>query len=66
MSQAIPLFLYGCEIWTLKQWVISRLKAAEMKFMRCITRYSLLDNKRNEVTLEEPKIGSRNILAQYD
>jgi len=29
---AIPLLLYGCEIWTLKQSDVRRLKTAEMKW----------------------------------
>jgi hypothetical protein len=27
--------LYGCEMWTLKQMDIRRIKTAEMKFMKC-------------------------------
>jgi len=30
---AVPSILYGCEIWTLKQSDVTRLKAAEVKFM---------------------------------
>jgi hypothetical protein len=37
----IPSLLYGCEIWTLKQGDIRRLKTAEMKFMRHTATYSL-------------------------
>jgi len=31
---AIPLLLYGCEMWTVTQRDIRRLQTAEMKFMR--------------------------------
>jgi len=39
-------FLYGCEIWILKQKDVRRLKTAEMKFMRRTAEYSLLDHRR--------------------
>jgi hypothetical protein len=45
---AVPLLLYGCEIWTLKQRDIRRLKTAEMEFMRCTTGYSSLDHSISE------------------
>jgi hypothetical protein len=38
---AIPEHLHGCEIWTLKQRDIRRLKTAEMRFVRRTARYSL-------------------------
>jgi len=42
------------------------LKTAEMKFVTCITGYSLLENRRNENTLEGLKIYSvETKLAQY-
>jgi hypothetical protein len=53
---AIRLLLCGCEIWTLKQRDVRRLKAAEIKFMRCTAGYSLLDQRRNVDILEEIKV----------
>jgi hypothetical protein len=50
---AIPSLLYGCEKWSLKHRDIRRLRTAEMKFMRLIEGYSLLDHRRNEDILEE-------------
>jgi hypothetical protein len=47
--------LYGCEIWTLKQRDIRRLKSAEMKCMRCTAGYGLLHHRSNEEVLEEVK-----------
>jgi len=55
---AIPWLLYGCEIWTLKQRDIRRLKTAEKKFMRRTAGYNLLDHRRNEDILEEIKVDS--------
>jgi len=46
---AVPSLLYGCEIWTLKQRDLRRLKTAEMKFMICIAGYSLLDIEKIKV-----------------
>jgi hypothetical protein len=43
---ANPSLLYGCELLTLKQRDIRRLKAAGMKFIRGTAGYSLLDHRR--------------------
>lgn len=50
---ALPTLLYGSEIWVLKQRDISRLRAAEMKYLRRTAGYTLLDHKRNEDILQE-------------
>jgi hypothetical protein len=47
--------LYGSEIWTLEETGIRGLKTAEMKFVRCVAGYSLLDLRRNEDILQELK-----------
>jgi hypothetical protein len=47
----IPSLSCGCEIWTLEQRDVRRLKTAEMKFMDT-AGYSLLDDRRNEGVLE--------------
>jgi hypothetical protein len=52
---ATPSLLYGCEIWTLKQRDIRKLKKAEVKFMRHTAGYSLFDHRRNE-DVEELKV----------
>jgi hypothetical protein len=44
----IPPLLYGCEMRALKQRILKRLKTAEMKFMRRIAGYSLLENRRKK------------------
>jgi hypothetical protein len=51
---AIPSILYGCEIRTLKQRDITRLKRAEMKFMRYTVGCILLEHRRNGDILEDP------------
>ncbi|KAJ4428270.1 hypothetical protein ANN_24287 [Periplaneta americana] len=52
----VPILLYGREIWVLKQRDISRLRAAEMKYLRRTAGYTLLDHKRNEDILQELKM----------
>jgi hypothetical protein len=44
---AIPSLSYGCEIRTLKQRDIRRLKEAKMKFIRCKARHNLLGYRIN-------------------
>jgi len=41
----IPSLLHDCEMWTLKQWDLRRLKTAEVKFMRHTVGY--IDNREN-------------------
>lgn len=36
-----------CEIWTLKQKCVRRLRTAEMRSVRHTVRYILLDHRRN-------------------
>jgi hypothetical protein len=63
---ATPSLLCGCEIWTLKQRDMRRLKTAETKCMTHTARYSLLYHRMNEDILEELKVHSaENKLAQY-
>jgi hypothetical protein len=53
-------------MWTLKGRDTNRLKRAEMKFLRRIAGYSLLDNRRNVDILEELKVDPlEKKLAQY-
>jgi hypothetical protein len=57
---------YNCEVSTLKQRYLRRLKRAEMKFMRRTAECSLLDHKTNEDTLEKLKVDPvETKLAQY-
>jgi len=51
-----PINLHDCEIWIMRQRDIGRLKTTETKFVRCTTRYNVLDQKKNEDILEELKV----------
>jgi nitrate reductase alpha subunit len=46
---AIPSLLYGSETWVSTKRAMTRLEAAEMSFVRCVTGYTGLDNIRSEV-----------------
>jgi hypothetical protein len=53
---AFPSLLYGCEVWTLKQRYVRRLKTVEIIFMRRRAGYNLLDHRRHENILEGLKV----------
>ena len=53
---AVPTLLYGSEIWTLGSKDMSRIQAAEMKFLRSIKSCTILDKIRNEDIPRELKI----------
>jgi hypothetical protein len=43
----LPTFLYGSENWTLTALQRQRIEAAEMKLLRPLAGYTLLDHKTN-------------------
>lgn len=45
---AVPMLLYGSEFWTLTKSEEKRIAVIEMRFLRSIAGYTLLDKKRNE------------------
>jgi hypothetical protein len=53
---AIPTLLYGSECWTLTKRQKSRLEAAEMRFLRTVAGYQLIDHRHNEDIREELQI----------
>jgi hypothetical protein len=53
---AIPTLLYGSEYRTLTKRQKSRLEAAEMRFLRSVAGYRLIDHRRNEDIREELQI----------
>jgi hypothetical protein len=53
---AIPTPLYGSECWTLAKRQKSKLEAAEMRFLRSVAGYRLIDHRRNEDKREEIQI----------
>ena len=46
---ARPTLLYGSEIWVTTKRDMTRLEAAEMRFLRSVKGYSRLDKIRSEV-----------------
>jgi len=45
---ARPSLLYDSETWVTKKRDMTRLEAAEMRFLRSVTGYTSLDKIRNE------------------
>jgi hypothetical protein len=50
---AVPIILYGNEIWTRKNCDKNRLRTAEMKYLQCTAGYTLLGHKRYDEMLEK-------------
>jgi hypothetical protein len=53
---AVPIVLYGIEVWTLRRKDKKRLTLIEMKVFSKISGYTLFDHKRSEEILEELKV----------
>lgn len=52
-TMAIPTLTYGSETWCMTTQQMKRIEAAEMRLLRPIAGYSLLDHKRNEDIRQE-------------
>jgi hypothetical protein len=52
---ALPILIYGSEVWSLRQKDKNRLTSIEMKFCRRTAGCTLVDQKRNEENLDEFK-----------
>jgi len=50
---ATPSLLYGNETWVTTQRDMTRLEAAEMRFLRGVTGYTRLDKIRSEDIRQE-------------
>jgi len=53
---ARPTLLYGSETWVTTTRDMTRLEAAEMRFLRSVKRYTRLDKIRSEVIRKELEI----------
>ena len=61
---ALPILLYGSEIWTLRKKDEKQSQSIEMKFFRRIAGYIIFDHKRNEEILEELQIEPIDVEAK--
>jgi hypothetical protein len=52
---ALPILLYGSEIWKIRKKDKKLLALVTMKFFRTV-RYTLFDHQRNEEILEKLKL----------
>ena len=53
---AVPALLYGSEVWITTSKQVQRINTAEMRFLRNIVGYSLLEYRRNEDIHNELKV----------
>lgn len=59
-TMVIPTLVYGSEIWSLTKQQERRMEAAEMKLLRPLAGYTLLDHKPNKYIRQE--LGISNII----
>jgi hypothetical protein len=63
---ARPSPLYGSETWVTTKRDMTRLEAAEMRFLRSVTGYTRLNKIRNEVMRQELEIsGIQDLRLKY-
>ena len=63
---ARPSLLYGSETWVTTQRDMTRLEAAEMRFLRSVTGYTRLDKIRSEDIRQELEIsGIQDVRLKY-
>ena len=52
MYISVPVLMYGCEVWTIRKEIDSRLKAIEVLFLHRMLRILYVNNNRDEGVLE--------------
>ena len=63
---ARPSLLYGSETWVTTKRDMTRLEAAEMRFLRSVMGYTRLDKIRSEVIRKELEIsGIKDVRLKY-
>jgi len=63
---ARPTLLYGSETWVTAKRDMTRLEAAEMRFLRSVKGYTRLDKIRSEVIRKELEIsGTQDVKSKY-
>jgi len=61
-----PSLLYGSETWVTTKRDMTRLEAAEMRFLRSVTGYTTLDEIRSEVIRKELETsGIQDVRLKY-
>jgi hypothetical protein len=53
---AVPMLTYASENWTINRSDKKKIESAEVKFLRSVARYTLLDQKRSTDIRSELKI----------
>ena len=50
---AVPVLMYGSEIWSLNRSDMRKIEAADMRLLRPLTGYTLWDKKRSSDIREQ-------------
>jgi len=63
---ARPSLLYGSETWVTTKRDMTRVEAAEMRFLRSVTGYTRQDKIRSEVIRKELEVsGKQDVRLKY-
>jgi hypothetical protein len=62
---ARPTLLYGRETWVTTKRDMTRLEAADMRFLRIVKGYTRLDKIRNEIIMKELEISGIRDVRSY-
>jgi predicted esterase YcpF (UPF0227 family) len=63
---ARPTLLYSSDTWVTTKRDMTRLEAAEMRFLRSVKGYTRLDKTRSEILRKEPEIpGIQDVRSKY-
>jgi hypothetical protein len=62
---AVPTLLYGSEAWTMKRADFQKIQMSEMKFLRAVGGYNLLDKKRSEEIRKELLVKVKVKVSHY-
>jgi galactokinase/mevalonate kinase-like predicted kinase len=57
---AVPTLLYGSEAWTMKRADFQKILTSDIKFLRAVGGYNLLDKKKSEEIRKELLVNELN------
>ena len=62
-----PTLLYGSETWVTTKWDITRLEAADLRFLGSVKGYTSLDKIRSKIITKELEIlGIQDVRTKYE
>jgi hypothetical protein len=66
MAMAVPVLMYGSENWSLNRSDKRKIEAAEMRFLRPMAGYTLLDKKSSDIREQLDIFNINDKLTQYE